>query len=170
MEEFLRFVIGQLVEFPDEIVLTKTESPDKVIFHLTTRKSDVPKSHWKRRAHHPSNPHPSQRLRSQTRPQSDPRNSRMKALFLAITVITCLCGLGCEMHPESPRTRGGQATEAGKTLQQAAARPSIRTLPRFSLLPSPVREKNSSAKPCAAATRGSVCRNREICSKTHWKD
>lgn len=43
MEEFLRFVIGQLVEFPDEVVLTKTESQDKVIFHLTTRKSDVPK-------------------------------------------------------------------------------------------------------------------------------
>ena len=42
----------------------------------------------------------------------------MKALFLAITVITCLCGLGCEMHPESPRTRGGQATEPEKTSAQ----------------------------------------------------
>ncbi|HEY5705260.1 MAG TPA: KH domain-containing protein [Terrimicrobiaceae bacterium] len=43
MEEFLRFVIGQLVEFPDEIVLSKTELPEKVIFHLATRKSDVPR-------------------------------------------------------------------------------------------------------------------------------
>ncbi len=43
MEEFLRFVIGQLVEFPDEVVLSKTESSDKVIFHLATRKSDVPR-------------------------------------------------------------------------------------------------------------------------------
>ncbi len=43
MEEFLRFVIGQLVEFPDEIVITKTESSDHTIFHVATRKSDVPK-------------------------------------------------------------------------------------------------------------------------------
>ena len=43
MEEFLRFVIGQLVEFPDEIVLSKTESPERVIFHLATRKSDIPR-------------------------------------------------------------------------------------------------------------------------------
>lgn len=43
MEEFLRFVIGRLVEFPDEVVLTKTETPDKVVFHVAARKSDVPK-------------------------------------------------------------------------------------------------------------------------------
>ena len=43
MEEFLRFVIGQLVEFPDEVVLSKTESPERVIFHLATRKSDIPR-------------------------------------------------------------------------------------------------------------------------------
>lgn len=43
MEEFLRFVIDRLVEFPDEIVLTRTESGDKVTFHLALRKSDVPK-------------------------------------------------------------------------------------------------------------------------------
>lgn len=43
MEEFLRFVIGRLVEFPDEIVITKTESSDRTIFHVATRKSDVPK-------------------------------------------------------------------------------------------------------------------------------
>ncbi len=43
MEEFLRFVIGKLVEFPDEVVLTRTESSDRVIFHLATRKSDIPR-------------------------------------------------------------------------------------------------------------------------------
>jgi uncharacterized protein len=43
VEEFLRFVIGQLVEYPDEIVLTKTETSDRVIFYLAARKSDVPR-------------------------------------------------------------------------------------------------------------------------------
>lgn len=43
MEEFLRFVIDRLVEFPEEVVITKTESPDKVIFHIAARKTDVPK-------------------------------------------------------------------------------------------------------------------------------
>lgn len=43
MEEFLRFVIDRLVEFPEEVVLTKTESPDKVVFHIAARKTDVPK-------------------------------------------------------------------------------------------------------------------------------
>jgi len=43
VEEFLRFVIGRLVEFPEEVVLTKTESPDKVVFHIAARQSDVPK-------------------------------------------------------------------------------------------------------------------------------
>jgi predicted RNA-binding protein YlqC (UPF0109 family) len=43
VEEFLRFVIGQLVEYPDEIVLTKTETRDRVVFQLTVRKSDVPR-------------------------------------------------------------------------------------------------------------------------------
>jgi uncharacterized protein len=43
VEEFLRFVIGQLVEYPDEIVLTKTETPERIIFQLTARKSDLPR-------------------------------------------------------------------------------------------------------------------------------
>lgn len=43
MEEFLRFVLSRLAEFPEEIVLTKTESPEKVIFHVAARKTDVPK-------------------------------------------------------------------------------------------------------------------------------
>jgi len=43
VEEFLRFVLSRLAEFPEEIVLTKTESPEKVIFHVAARKTDVPK-------------------------------------------------------------------------------------------------------------------------------
>ncbi len=41
MEEFLTYVIRQLVEFPDEMILTKLESPKKVIFRLQLRPSDV---------------------------------------------------------------------------------------------------------------------------------
>jgi predicted RNA-binding protein YlqC (UPF0109 family) len=43
VEEFLLFVVGQLVEHPDEIVLTKTETPERVTFHIAARKSDVPR-------------------------------------------------------------------------------------------------------------------------------
>ena len=43
MEEFLEYVIRQLIEFPDEMVLTKVETPRKVIFKLQLRQSDVGK-------------------------------------------------------------------------------------------------------------------------------
>jgi len=43
MEEFLRFVFDRLVEFPEEVVITKTESAEKVIFHVAARKTDIPK-------------------------------------------------------------------------------------------------------------------------------
>ncbi len=43
MEEFLRFVIGRLVEFPDEVFITKAESPGSVVFYAAMRKCDVPK-------------------------------------------------------------------------------------------------------------------------------
>ncbi|MBE2202735.1 MAG: KH domain-containing protein [Chthoniobacterales bacterium] len=43
MEEFLRYVIGSLVEFPDEVVFTKTETPERIIFHVALRKTDLPK-------------------------------------------------------------------------------------------------------------------------------
>jgi hypothetical protein len=43
MEEFLRYVIGSLVEFPDEVVFTRTETPECIIFHVAMRKSDVPR-------------------------------------------------------------------------------------------------------------------------------
>ena len=41
MEEFLEFVIRQLIEFPDEMVLTRLENPRKVIFKLQLRQSDI---------------------------------------------------------------------------------------------------------------------------------
>ena len=43
MEEFLRYVICNLVEFPDEVVFTKTETPERTIFHVAMRKTDLPK-------------------------------------------------------------------------------------------------------------------------------
>lgn len=43
MEEFLRYVIGSFVEFPDEVVFTKTETPERIIFHVAMRKTDLPK-------------------------------------------------------------------------------------------------------------------------------
>ncbi len=43
MEEFLRNVIGSLVEFPDDVVLSKVETPERVTFHVALRKSDVPR-------------------------------------------------------------------------------------------------------------------------------
>lgn len=43
MEEFLRYVIDALVEFPDEVVFTRTETPERVIFHVAMRKTDVPR-------------------------------------------------------------------------------------------------------------------------------
>ena len=41
MEEFLEFVIRQLVEYPDEMVLTRLDAPRKVTFHLRLRQTDV---------------------------------------------------------------------------------------------------------------------------------
>lgn len=43
MEEFLRYVVGKLVEYPDEVVITRTEDGGKSVFHLAARKSDLPK-------------------------------------------------------------------------------------------------------------------------------
>ena len=41
MDEFLRFVVQQLVEYPDEAILTHREESGKIVFQLTLRKSDV---------------------------------------------------------------------------------------------------------------------------------
>ena len=43
VEEFLEYVIKQLIEFPDEMVLSKVEAPKKVIFRLQLRQSDIGK-------------------------------------------------------------------------------------------------------------------------------
>jgi len=43
MEEFLRFVFGEIVEFPDEVVITRTDLPSGCVFHVAARKSDLPK-------------------------------------------------------------------------------------------------------------------------------
>lgn len=43
MQEFLEYVIRQLIEYPDEMVLTHQETPRKIIFHLRLRQSDIGK-------------------------------------------------------------------------------------------------------------------------------
>lgn len=43
MEEFLEFVLRQLVDYPDEVVITKHETPKKALFQLQLRQSDVGK-------------------------------------------------------------------------------------------------------------------------------
>lgn len=43
MEEFLEFVIRKLIDYPDEMVLTRHEAPRKIIFNLRLRQSDVGK-------------------------------------------------------------------------------------------------------------------------------
>lgn len=43
MEEFLRYVVASLIENPDEMVLTRTDAPRKVIFQLKLRKSEIGK-------------------------------------------------------------------------------------------------------------------------------
>lgn len=43
MEEFLRYVIGSLVEFPDDVVIKKTETSSSAVFLVAARPSDIPK-------------------------------------------------------------------------------------------------------------------------------
>jgi uncharacterized protein len=43
MEEFLVFVLKQLVDYPDEMVLARTASGKRITFHLRLRQSDVGK-------------------------------------------------------------------------------------------------------------------------------
>jgi uncharacterized protein len=43
MQEFLDFVLRQLIDYPEEMILTKAESPKKTIFKLQLRKSDIGK-------------------------------------------------------------------------------------------------------------------------------
>jgi predicted RNA-binding protein YlqC (UPF0109 family) len=41
MEEFLRYMVQQLVEHPEEALLTHRKSGGKIIYQLSLRKSDV---------------------------------------------------------------------------------------------------------------------------------
>jgi predicted RNA-binding protein YlqC (UPF0109 family) len=43
MERFLDFVLRQIVEFPDEVVIVKDDAPKKTVFRLQMRKSDIGK-------------------------------------------------------------------------------------------------------------------------------
>ena len=41
MEEFLRYVIGSLVESPDQVVIKKTETPGRTVFNVAAKPSDM---------------------------------------------------------------------------------------------------------------------------------
>lgn len=41
MREFLEFVIRQLVEFPDEVILSETPSGKTTVFRVQMRQTDV---------------------------------------------------------------------------------------------------------------------------------
>jgi predicted RNA-binding protein YlqC (UPF0109 family) len=41
VEEFLEYILHKLVEYPEEVVITKSEGPRQVTFHVAMRKSDV---------------------------------------------------------------------------------------------------------------------------------
>jgi hypothetical protein len=43
MQEFLDFVLRQLIDYPDDMILTKLESPKKTIFKLQLRRTDIGK-------------------------------------------------------------------------------------------------------------------------------
>ena len=43
MQEFLDFVLRRLVDYPDELILTKLEAPKKIIFRIRLRQSDIGK-------------------------------------------------------------------------------------------------------------------------------
>jgi uncharacterized protein len=43
MEEFLRYVIGTMVEFPESVVIKKTETPGRMVFYVAARPSDIPR-------------------------------------------------------------------------------------------------------------------------------
>ena len=43
MQEFLVYVLRQLIDFPDEMILTRVDAGKKVVFHLRLRQSDVGK-------------------------------------------------------------------------------------------------------------------------------
>ena len=43
MEEFLRYVIGSLVEFPDNVVVKKNDTPGRTAFLVAVNPADIPR-------------------------------------------------------------------------------------------------------------------------------
>ncbi len=43
MERFLDFVLRQLVDYPDEVVILREDAPKKTIFRLQMRRTDIAK-------------------------------------------------------------------------------------------------------------------------------
>jgi predicted RNA-binding protein YlqC (UPF0109 family) len=43
VQEFLEFVIRQLIDYPDEMVITRIEEQRKIVFRLRVRQPDVGK-------------------------------------------------------------------------------------------------------------------------------
>ena len=43
MEEFLRYIVGHLIDNPDELILVHAETPRKVTFRLKLRQTEVGK-------------------------------------------------------------------------------------------------------------------------------
>ncbi len=41
MKEFIEFVIRQLIEFPDEMILTESANGRNIVFRLALRQTDV---------------------------------------------------------------------------------------------------------------------------------
>jgi predicted RNA-binding protein YlqC (UPF0109 family) len=41
MDEFLRYVVRELVEFPEEVILNSQNEDGRVEFQVSTRKSDI---------------------------------------------------------------------------------------------------------------------------------
>ena len=43
MQEFLDFVLRHLIDYPDDLILTKLETPKKTIFRIRLRQTDIGK-------------------------------------------------------------------------------------------------------------------------------
>lgn len=43
MQEFLDYVLRQLIDFPDEMILTRAEVSKRIVFRVQLRKSDIGK-------------------------------------------------------------------------------------------------------------------------------
>ena len=43
MERFLDYVLRQLIEYPDELVILKEDAPKKTVYRLRVRQSDIGK-------------------------------------------------------------------------------------------------------------------------------